>query len=98
METDLAKTSCMKASFRRGLPSAAAGIACAAMPRIKPPDISDIDPSELMLAVLAVLDERHCGPEWRKVMRASQLGDLLEHCGGAKQVLAAALAAVRRGR
>jgi hypothetical protein len=39
-----------------------------------------------------------CGPEWRKVMRASQLGDLLEHCGGDKQVLAAALAAVRRGR
>jgi hypothetical protein len=29
-------------------------------------------------------------------MRAPQLGDLLEHCGGAKQVLAAALAACRR--
>jgi hypothetical protein len=64
--------------------------------RARLPDISDIDPNELTLAVLAVLDERHCGPEWRKVMRVPQLGDLLEHCGGAKQVLTAALAAIRR--
>jgi hypothetical protein len=52
------------------------------MPRpAKLPDLTNIDPNELTLAVLAVLDERHCGPEWRKVMRTPQLGDLLEHCG-----------------
>jgi hypothetical protein len=48
--------------------------------------------------VLTILDERGLGPEWRKCMRSPQLGALLERCGGARQVLAAALAAIRRGR
>jgi hypothetical protein len=53
-------------------------------------------PAKLM--VLTILDERGLGPEWRKAMRSPQLGALLERCGGARQVLAAALAAIRRGR
>jgi hypothetical protein len=68
------------------------------MPRIKPlPDISDVDPNELTLTVLAVLDQHHVGPEFRKVMHG-EFGDLLDRCGGARQVLEMALAAIRRSR
>jgi hypothetical protein len=36
-------------------------------------------------------------PEFRKIMHA-QLGDCLEVAGGAREVLAAALAAIRRSK
>jgi hypothetical protein len=66
------------------------------MPRPKPPpDISDLDPSELMLAVLTVFDQHHVGPEFRQGIHG-EFGDLLERCGGTRQVLAAALAVCRR--
>jgi hypothetical protein len=62
------------------------------------PDLSGIDPTELQLTILAELDRRGLGPEFRMIMRDPQFGDLLDLCGGAKQVLAAALAAIRRDR
>jgi hypothetical protein len=69
------------------------------MPRpAKLPDLTNIDPNELTLAVLAVLDQHNVGPEFRKAMRNPQLGACLDHCGGARKVLAAALEAVRRSR
>jgi hypothetical protein len=69
------------------------------MPRpAKLPDLTGVDPTELKLAILCVLDQHHCGPEFRKVMRDPQLGDLLKHCGGPKAVLQAALEVIRRGR
>jgi hypothetical protein len=65
------------------------------MPRpAKPPDLSDVDITELM--ILAVLERHGMGPEWRRCMRGAQLGDMLDLCGGARQVLAEALAAVRQ--
>jgi hypothetical protein len=60
------------------------------------PDISDIDPSELMLAILVELERHGMGPEFRRVMH-SEFGDLLDLCGGPRAVLAAAIAACRRG-
>jgi hypothetical protein len=54
--------------------------------------------TELILAVLAELDRRGLGPEFRTIMRGAQLGDILDLCGGAPAVLAAALAAIRRRR
>jgi hypothetical protein len=45
--------------------------------------------------ILAIFDERNLGPEFRKLMHA-QLGDCLEVAGGARAVLQAALAAIRR--
>jgi hypothetical protein len=74
-------------------------LACTSiMPRpAKLPSLEGIDITELKLAILSVLDQHHCGPEFRKVMHA-QLGDLLERCGGARKVLQTALAAIRRNR
>jgi hypothetical protein len=43
-------------------------------------------------------DQHNVGPEFRKAMRNPQLGACLDHCGGARKVLAAALEAVRRSR
>jgi hypothetical protein len=81
------------------LPSAAAGVACAfIMPRgvRNPlPDLSDVDPIELQLALLAVLEER-LGPQTRNLMRKMQFGDLLTYAGGARVVLAQALARLRK--
>jgi hypothetical protein len=50
----------------------------------------------LTLAVLAVLDQRGLGPEFRKAMREPQIGDMLDLAGGPRKVLAQALAACRR--
>jgi hypothetical protein len=58
--------------------------------------ISDVDITELKLMILAVLERHGMGPEWRRSMRGAQIGDMLDLCGGARQVLAEALAAVRR--
>jgi hypothetical protein len=68
------------------------------MPRpAKLPDLANVDVTELQLMILAVLDQHNVGPEFRKVMHG-EFGDLLERCGGAREVLATALAAIRRGR
>jgi hypothetical protein len=65
------------------------------MPRRKPlPDLSGVDLAELQLTILAVLDQHHCGPEFRKLMHA-QLGACLEQAGGAQRVLAEAIAAIK---
>ena len=67
------------------------------MPRpAKQPDLSDVDVTELKLTILAVLERHGMGPEWRRSVRGGQLGAMLDQCGGARQVLAEALAAVRR--
>ena len=67
------------------------------MPRpAKLPDLSDVDITELRLMILAVLERHGMGPEWRRCMRGAQIGDMLDLCGGARQVLAEALAAVQR--
>ena len=66
------------------------------MPRpAKLPDLSDVDITELRLMILAALERHGMGPEWRRSMRGAQIGDMLNLCGGARQVLAEALAAVR---
>ena len=61
----------------------------------KLPDLSGVDITELKLIILAVLERHGMGPEWRRSMRGAQIGDMLNLCGGARQVLAEALAAVR---
>ena len=58
--------------------------------------VSDVDVTELKLMILAVLERHGMGPEWRRSVRGGQLGAMLDQCGGARQVLAEALAAVRR--
>jgi hypothetical protein len=50
---------------------------------------------ELQLALLAVLEER-LGPQTRNLMRKMQFGDLLTYAGGARVVLAQALARLRK--
>ena len=88
-------------SFANRLPSDAAlggsaEINSPAMPRpAKLPDLSGVDITELKLIILAVLERHGMGPEWRRSMRGAQIGDMLNLCGGARQVLAEALAAVR---
>ena len=62
----------------------------------KLPDLSDVDITELKLMILAVLERHGMGPEWRRSMRGAQIGGMLDLCGGVRQVLAKALAAVRR--
>ena len=57
------------------------------MPRpAKLPDLSDVDITELRLMILAVLERHGMGPEWRRCMRGAQIGDMLDLCGGARQV------------
>jgi hypothetical protein len=69
------------------------------MPRpAKLPDLTNVDITELRLAILCVLDQHHCGPEFRRIMRGAQLGDMFDQCGGPKAVLQAALEVIRRGR
>jgi hypothetical protein len=76
----------------RRLPSSAAGVACTRMPARKPlPDLGDVDPIELQLEVLGVLEELRL----RHVMGKVQFGVLLKHAGGARLVLAQALARIR---
>ena len=53
--------------------------------------------TELKLMILAVLERHSIGPEWRWSMRGAEIGDMLDLCGGACQVLAEALAAIWRG-
>jgi hypothetical protein len=60
--------------------------------------VIDVDITELKLMILAVLERHGMGPEWRRSMRGAQLGGMLDLCGGARQVLAEALAAVRSRR
>jgi hypothetical protein len=62
-----------------------------------PPDITDIDPVELQLAILVVLEER-LGPQTREHMRRRRLqfGDALDLAGGARRVFAQALARIRQ--
>jgi len=68
------------------------------MPRPKPlPDLADVDLAELQIAILTVFDAHHVGPEFRRIMHG-EFGDLLEQCGGPRQVLQTALAAIRRGK
>jgi hypothetical protein len=63
------------------------------MPRPRPlPDLANVDVTELQLMILAVLDHHNVGPEFRRVM-PGEFGDLLDRCGGARQVLEMALAA-----
>ena len=65
------------------------------MPRpARLPSLEGIDLAELQLSVLAIFEQHHMDPEFRKLMRA-QLGACLDLAGGAKAVLAEALAAVR---
>jgi hypothetical protein len=56
------------------------------------PDLTGIDPTELQLMILAVLDRRGIGPEFRKIMHA-QFGAAIDAAGGAGAVLQAALGA-----
>jgi hypothetical protein len=65
------------------------------MPRTKLPDLTDVDLAELQLAVLAIFEQHHMDPEFRRTMH-TQLGALLEVSGGARRVLREALAAIRR--
>jgi hypothetical protein len=86
----------MTAVLARRLPSAAAGIAFAFMPRRNPPpDISDIDPVELQLETLAVLEER-LGPGCRRIIDDEHFSKALELAGGARVVLLLALARIRQ--
>ena len=58
------------------------------------PDLADVDPAELQLAILVVLEER-LGPQVREHLRLRrmQFGDALSLVpGGARHVLAQALA------
>jgi hypothetical protein len=65
------------------------------MPRPRPPpSLEGITQDQLMLAVLAVLDAHRLGPEFRKRMH-TQLGACLEASGGARKVLAEAIAIIR---
>jgi hypothetical protein len=64
------------------------------MPRLAKLDLANVDIDELKLAILCVLDAHHCGPEFRKQMHG-QFGAYLDQAGGAKQVLALALTALR---
>jgi hypothetical protein len=57
------------------------------------PDLGGVDPAELQLEIFAVLEER-LGPLTR--MRRMQFGDLLDYAGGARRVLAQALARIRQ--
>ena len=59
------------------------------------PDLSDVDPAELQIAILAVLEERF-GPQPRGLLHRMQFGDLLTEAGGARRVLAQALARIRQ--
>jgi hypothetical protein len=70
------------------------------MPRpAKLPDLTGVDLTELKLAILAELDRRGHGPEFRKAMRHPQLGDLIDcAAGGARELLLTALATIRRGK
>lgn len=45
--------------------------------------------------ILAVRERHGTGPEWRRSVRGGQIGAMLDQGGGARQVLAEALAAVR---
>ena len=58
------------------------------------PDLGGVDPAELQLEIFAVLEER-LGPQTRNLMRKMQFGDLLTYAGGARRVLAQALARIR---
>jgi hypothetical protein len=60
-------------------------------------DLSGIDPTELRLEVLAILDERHIGPEFRRAMKA-QFGAAIDAAGGAPEVLREAISRIREGR
>ena len=67
------------------------------MPRpAKQPDLSDVDVTELKLTILAVLERHGMGPEWRRSLRGAQIGDMLDLCGGARQVLAEGAAPLNR--
>jgi hypothetical protein len=59
------------------------------------PDLGGVDPAELQLAILAVLEER-LGPQTRNLMHKMQFGDLLTYAGGARRVLAQALKRLRQ--
>jgi hypothetical protein len=59
---------------------------------------ANIDFDELVLPVLTVLDERGLGPEFRQCINGAQLGDLLDDCGGAEEVLAEAIRRLRQFR
>jgi hypothetical protein len=49
------------------------------------------------LVLAGSLDHHNVGPEFRRVMHG-EFGDLLDRCGGARQVLEMALAAIRLRR
>ena len=59
------------------------------------PDLSDVDPIELQLAILVVLEER-LGRQTRNLLHRMQFGDLLTYAGGARRVLAQALTRIRQ--
>src|SRR5262249_3439450 len=75
------------------LPSAAADVACAFMPAREPlPDlVCGVDHAELQLEILAVLEER-VGRNRSRM----QFGHRLDYAGGARLVLAEALARIRQ--
>jgi hypothetical protein len=70
------------------------------MPRTaKLPDLASIDITELQLVILAILDERGLGPEfWQCLNGGAQIGALLDHCGGAREVLHEAIRRLRQFR
>jgi hypothetical protein len=66
------------------------------MPARKPlPDLGGVDPTELQLAILVVLEER-LGPQTRSRLRRMQFGDALTDAGGARRVLRQALTRIRQ--
>ena len=66
------------------------------MPARKPlPDLGGVDPAELQLEVMALLEE-HFGQKTLKLVRCMQYGDMLDYAGGARRVLAQALARIRQ--
>jgi peptidoglycan/xylan/chitin deacetylase (PgdA/CDA1 family) len=64
------------------------------MPARPLPDLRDVDPAELQLAILVVLEER-LGLK-ATLMRRMQFGDLLADAGGARRVLRQALTRIRQ--
>jgi len=58
------------------------------MPAKPLPDLGGVDPAELQLEILAILEE-HLGQKTRTLMRNNrmQFGDLLDYAGGARLVL-----------
>jgi hypothetical protein len=58
------------------------------------PDLSEVDPAELQFEVLSLL-EVHFGPRTRNLM-PTQFSALLDAAGGARRVLAQALARLRQ--